>query len=1414
MIRTVVIIFSLYASSVFGQRSTVTVLQPRVYDASTNPNSYCSVKDLSNPVSPILDNCPGRSTCVEISNGKGRCTVFTLEEHQSATAFDYQASKVLQFETQLSSSAAALSCVNDDISAIATTEEKWRCNEIAVHLFLGDDDIVDDYDTSCTVTYHGNIGSQMTSGSLSTVGMDAATLSSGFASDSGEKKLSCHFVPQNNKYIGYSFAQVTFTKLSTKLALGEKAEKIIKLPMKFVPGNKVDGGSVEAADGYPSDPPLENAHNLISMPTSGDGIYGSTSNEGTLKLSYRLNVMDSRYLVNSQSGVELLTKNAGDFRLIKEGLEIHSDYSNFYSSSKNQFVNSGVSATPLPYADYKSGTCDKAGKVGANSATGQSLDNTECAATTDYYDRKFAQYELSGVYQALYGNMKHWKRGYVGCQLCNNRLSIAGFQKQGGTVEIDVAIDIDVSTLQSGCVGDSTTSTYCIQLDNVFATPVTSGGMFDSKALRLPNCDTNAQNCGAAGGYDPQNAQGHPLSEFFTPIVAGKIDYPDYDSEFDFLSSNRLVVTDSTKELANSASTGLQIGAACESAGKGKVYELSSNMLSAANNLFYTQCRVIVLDKEFAKASTLIFFDSPASKSGCTNSSCAGAVYSSILQVDKRRILVSDTELSLLRRKTANVEKAGAAITMIISKFTEDPTMILNYTLKGTNTMMGYDNVGAKCLTAIQAQCNGEAALDSEINIQTSSVNGATKKHTIRSSPACSGYLDVQLTDDDSFGTYNLRVACSRTTAQSQDRIDLTFDFSLGYDLVQNKVTAEAHYLSDMGSSNETGFDSSNMPSGLSQNLVVSASYGTCSSANVIERVNSTGTFVGCDGDANNNGLFSDQAGSAKFLSDGLGLDAWSHCAWSVADDSVNDQYVVTTNIAMRYDRKIVYTSSTGSTFSQNAFCADRKFITSIKRDATATVSVSTLRAPTLERAVNVQDIEWVSCGTNQYELHITINSKEKDVTSSTWTDSPLNTVLKPTVSYAVDSDSMSIDLVIENPVGQPLSSIHPSNKFTLKSTCISITSNDCDELCDTSNQCTAQTSADSTGAGEAAQSIYSKLSHTETDLVLRGDFAGGPVDSDVKISTLYVQCPVDIVNTATGFLRAGANFQCDAEIANVSSTSVADQTNCDQAYTTDSGTGVVKLYLSDSSSTAHLLTAAEATAAETANWQIRHSKIYIERYEKNFDGSEGSLLSTDAFCECGDITVAYDGSTAPVCKDYSTQNDLSDRIFGLTPFNTLDCGRVVLSENQYDSIRFDFVPLSDATNDVFKIRFDILGENDDLDDASLRRLRSITYRQTLQATNSLSTGTNGFSVVSASYNTAEDPVEEDVPSGAAGDAGETNWAVIAIIIAACCAVLFWQWVQGKFPFTLCKKKATPAVGTVAGVEAEEEVRRFSNLRY
>ena len=1338
MNKVLFVILSIF-SVAHAQRATVTLLQPRMY-AATNTKSECIVKDLSDANDLKLDNCPGGATCVEGSTtGKGRCTVFTLAEHQGATAFDYTASRVIRAETQLATSGAGLSCDLSNVAGMSDNNQKWRCIEHAVHLFLGDDESISDYQSSCSVSYEGNIGSKMTSGNLGNSGMDSATLSSGFASSSTDKKLSCHYVPQNNLYLGYGYAQVTFTKKSSALALGEKEAKIIKVPMRFVPGNAVDAGDVLDSTTSAADPDLTSAHNEISMATASDGITGSTSSGGELQLSYRVNVMDKRYKVADQSGVEVLNQAAGNFNLIKEGLEIHADYSTFYNAAENDFLNAGVGATPLDYSAYKTGNCTKRGQ-----SAGDSLASTGCQHAEGYYDRDFAQYQLSGTYKAKYGGMEHWKKGYIGCQLCSNRLAIQGFATQSGGAQIDVALDIDVTSLNSGCTADATTT--CITLDNIFADPV-GDGVEDGKALRLPNCDSNGisgNNCGSTGGYDPQHASGHVLGEFFTPKLEGTTSYGDYDSDFDFLSGNRLVVTDDTKFLNSSSNSGLEIAAECASAGQGKVYTMSADMLAAANDLFYNKCRIVVKDIDFAKKSNIVFFKSQNDKTGCDTAACSNAVYAEITQVDGRRILVGDAELSLLRRKLATVEKAGAAITMSIAKYTESATQVLRFDIVGTNTMMGYNANTEKCTTNLVStdeDCT-EVAIDSELEFISSSINGARKEHTIRSSPSCTGFLDVQFKDqNDTFAVYDLRIPCSRTTASAMDEVTLTYDFTFGYDLTTNVVTAKAYYLSDMSSYNHTNLNVGNANSGLKQDLLVSVSYGQCSSTNTILRNNESGAFHGCEASSNANGKWADQSGSNFFQSTGLTLNEWSHCAQKVEDISGSNSYIVTTKIAMNYQRKLKYTSSSGSTISTNNFCADRVFVTTIKRDATATVTVATLRAPTLERAVTVTDIAWIACsGTNSFKLEISISSSQKDTTSgnAAWSPSNLKKVLKPTSSSSSDSDSLMIN------VGT-MTAGAPTHAFKLESSCITVSAADCDERCDADgDNCEAQSLATST-----ADSAYSQLTHTATDLVLRGEFTNSDVDSDVNIVTKYVECPLDEANENTGYVRAGATMDCDSAIANAASPTVDGDTDCTQAYTTDKGQADVKLYLvspANDANATQLLLATEAAAASNQNWQIRHSSIYIERFEKNFDGTEGSLLSSEEFCECGEKAVQYNSSTECVEK--------ADRVFGLIPFGTLECGRNISTTADvsvaYDRIRFNFLPLADATNDIFKVKFVLLAENTDLDEATARRrmLRSITVRKTLKSSASVSASAGGLQVVQPSYNTADDAPAAPPASG------------------------------------------------------------------
>ena len=1651
-----------------AQRATLTLLQPRMYNADSNANSLCDVKDITDPLSPTLDNCPLGATCIaDTDPAKGRCTVFTVEEHQGSTGNDYTTSVILEAETQLSSTAGALTC---NLSDLGDAEEKWRCIEHAANLFLGDNEAASDYEQDCAVLYKGDIGSKITSGTLDTTGMDGATLTAssdntGTAFSSDAEKLSCHFVPQNNKYLGYAFAEVAFTKKASALNAGEKATKIIKIPMLFRPGNKKNAGSVANEDGYPEDPDLETAHDLLSLPTADDGITGSTSNEGELQINYKLNVMDSRYFIISQSGVEALHQQAGNFDLIKEGLEIGDTYLNFYDSSKDSFVNSGIDAVALAYADYETGSCYKNG-VDA----GASLSATGCdISSPSYYGRDYAQYKLEGTYKALYGGMGHWKKGYVECAMCDNRLIVQGFTPQSGNSQIDIGVDIDLNSLNSGCDGSVEN---CITLPNIFAEPVSNDA-----ALRLPNCNSTGSNCGAAGGYDPQHANGHVLGEFFVPKVQGTIDYGDYDSEFDFLSSKRLKISDSSKLLENEASSGLAISDDCEDYGKGPISGLSNDMLAAVNDMFYSKCRIIVKDIEFAETSSSIYFTDEDAANACSTDDCAGAVYADVTQVDGRRILVGDAELSLLRRKLATVEKVGASITMSISKYTDDPTQVLTYDVVGTDTMIGYtsnstecdlvdelipqitfpsDNTKlyggttcadpAACETSCEAdnncqgytdsgvgavtacssncaddfvnqpqycgtecsdeancktqcdadntcdgiseydlthqvanygtdtsdwrgmnnnyvtggptvdeckfyaeamgltwrgtmnydgfahgcvrvlqfhlgrsvgvyynydasvgywatKCNGyvgyegraecitgpsystqaavnkwfygssecsafdptggfsdfalnkeytlqqsgernwvygaalegagvsftetstmvpsgnkvlrsgcqELALDSEIEFITSAVNGEEKEHTIRSSSQCTGFLDIQLRDQDhAFAVYDLRLPCSRTTAAAADEISLTFDFTLGYDLVTNKVTTKAYYLSSMSSATVTGLPVGGN-AGLSQDISVVVDYGKCDSSNAIVREDEAGVAFGteCAASDNASGEFTDEAGSSHFLNDGLDLDAWSHCAQKVVDDNANSAYIVTTKVAMRYTRELTYNSGSGDTMSTSHLCSDRKFVTTINRDASATVTVATLRAPSLERAVAVTDIEWVKCnGENSFKLEITVSATQKE-NNKDWTDANLNRVLKPVVSGADDSDQLMIE------VGS-MTTYTPSNQFKLVSSCITISAADCEELCDAGgSNCTPQADAE-----DSSQSAWSKLSHTQTAVIMRGDFTNSDVDSDVNIVTRYVECPLDESNDSTGNLRAGATMECDAALSSVPSTTVDGETNCAEAYVTDSGTADVKLYITADNAADHLLTAAEQTAANDQNWRIRHSSIYIERYEKNFDKSKGSLLSSEEFCECGSKTTDYNDTVACVSK--------ADRIFGLIPFNTLECGKDTAGVITYDQIKFDFLPLTQATNDLFEVKFVLLAENTDLDDInSRRRLRAVSKsvslnRPKLGASAATAASAGAFSVIVAEHNTADDalPANSDTATTTAAPVTHKHsfgdgWITVGVIggIVAVVGVII------LLIMTAVNKAAPGAVASLRkriGKEQEgyERVQRFSNLRY
>lgn len=1452
------VLFTLLFFAASSERATITLLQPRMIDTSSNTKGLCVVKD--NTASPKqVDNCPGGSICVEttsltISNKPikhGRCTLFTLALHQGASAFDHEATTELKIETGIDSNGNELSC--DRTVTNPTTHQKWRCLEIGVHLL---DIVTSEYDPSCTVEYKGVMGENMGNGTNGKLGATVHDRDGGndqSATDISGKNykvvssqsdaLSCYFIPQNRLYLGSSYAQITFTKTSN-LGLGEKAKKIVKLPLRHVPGNPVVAGATGTAVSA-ADPAVNGAHSLISSLANEGLMYNdsaSVSDGGTMKVKYKFIVQDKRYKTKDQSGIEALPQTLGPFQVIKEGLEIHADYQNFYDATENEFANTNVYATPLSQTKRISSTtqCALKGTSGGSSA---------CTNSDLIYDDK-SQFQLEGVYEAKYGGLPHWKKGYIGCQLCDNKLAIKAFENSG-VPQLDASFDVDVTQLRSGC-----TSGSCIYLQNIFADEVNSGvGHEDLKAVRLPNCKSDGSKCGSAGGFDPQHENGHVLGEFLKPKVigtngvsgSGATGYLDLDAQFDFLGSSRLIVTDDTKKITNTAvgNSGLAIHGDCASKGSGAVYTMSNDMLSAANQLFYTDCKIKVYKTAYGKVSTIAYFKSSAARQTCLTTqgagNCTNAVYAQIIENDNRVIKIGNTELSLLRRKLASVDKSGAAITMSVSKQTGDST-ILYFEVKGSDTMVGYNSDGTA----------KSSLKDSERYFQTDSLDNAIIRHTVRSSPACTGFMDIQIHDrNNSFAKFDVRLPCSRTTASATDNIKLSFDFTLGYDLVTNKLSAEAIYLSDMASNNVTGYMNDTLfDSGLQQNLEVSAAFGTCSADNQFVKkgdssadwTDNNGDFKNCAQSSSANGAFSVDTGTTRFENkNAMDLPSWKNCSYSVQDDSSNNNYIVTTNLALRYKRTLYYTSNTGSTFSVNYFCADRTFTTTLRRDASASVSVATLQAPELQRAVSVTDISWESCtqsnGAAGYELHIDITNKQKDVTATTWTtENTLTNVLKQTSSEAVDSDNLQIvkgTKMINSQKTTMGEGEAANSNFTLKSACVVITQADCDAI-----------TAPQTSATASTGSEYAKLTHTKTDLVLRGDFQGGAaVDSDVQIVTRYLECPVDEANEASGYVRAGAQLVCDAAIQNASSPTVESQNDCTKAYTTDKGTAIAKLYLSNNdASSSSKLTSSEHTKAVNAGWIPRHVQIFIERYEKDFLSTTGTgtLLSTDKFCECGAADTQFNAATQ--CKKHSSSNvnglNLKDRITQLTPFSTIVCGGGSANAYTYDRLKVDFTPLADATNDLFVVRFEILSENTNL---NTRRLRRSTIRYTLGATSSATASSSALAIVPASTQQGDGPAVEELPAlpapsqpapvapeepaapaAAESDSEElSTGAIVGIVAGSVVGLLLIIWgimwaMRGcsTSDIPLFAPASSEFSGAAVGFSDSGRQRRFNNLRY
>lgn len=208
---------------------------------------------------------------------------------------------------------------------------------------------------------------------------------------------SCVFYVANNKFVGETSVTVSFHKIPSTVGTG-KAIHTISVPVGFSPhgtdknfreafqADIIDselqnkyfrdvaihyGKHCEHAGNYIS-PLLTDGSTWTAISANGDNCeaphsyYDCTpgnsedggctySEAGTVNVRLSGTFIDTRYKTAAQNGVERLTKDIGDFLILKSGLELHQDYRSFNDPTLNDFSkgNDGtIKLNPIKY-DYR-----------------------------------------------------------------------------------------------------------------------------------------------------------------------------------------------------------------------------------------------------------------------------------------------------------------------------------------------------------------------------------------------------------------------------------------------------------------------------------------------------------------------------------------------------------------------------------------------------------------------------------------------------------------------------------------------------------------------------------------------------------------------------------------------------------------------------------------------------------------------------------------------------------------------------------------------------------------------------------------------------------------------------------------------------------------------------------------------------
>ena len=1271
------------------------------YDAGNAEG--CRTQDASGTCPEGPCDCPTGSTCIPKnpfqSGSVDTCRTLTTSVYQGTSGYDYESNSVIYSPTQVPwLTAYSSEKVDAEGSADgAGSQDKYhsykvQLNEVNELLYTG-----------CEVSLGGALV-DATADKADPPALQAAAV----FDNSQSQTVTCVFRPLNKGYLGIINVNITFTKDPVYMGIGEKDIESIEMHIRFSPDQSDDewhnplhtqwaSGSfkdilfpdhdrnVVSDNRY--DTALTNKANtdtsVFRFDQFNDGSsdigYDNTAAsalKGTVRLPVRGHFFDGRYKIAEQSGVEALLDNIGDGVMRKEGMDIHYDFKDFYDASKNSFKNANINMNPVSlFTDY--------------------IQEGDLHSSL----QEHAQYVMEHVYTFTYGGydnseLSHFQKDYLSCPLCEARVVFKAFRKTGAydSTQGGSGTDLDDYMMRYHTdinIDHLPTSTNTVFLDDIDVKAVDiADGHSVSGALRLPTVD------------DPQNPNGHALGEFFTVVKATtQIEYQSLIDTFELLGT-RLVVTGGAgqTDITATATQGCDAGA-------GPLYQLGNDIVSKAQAIFDRDCRIVIPKVTFGTVTTLDY----------TNALSA-TTSSTIYETDLRQIFSGNTELSLLRRKTdTQASNSGSSVTFEISKV--GVTGALSFTIKGSNTMLGYGSDGRECteadVTAGNAGCKG-VLLAGENQITTNVLDSVATSVSVRSSPDCFLYMDVELHDNNApFAVYPLRLPCVRTTDQIGDELNLTYAFSSGYSLSDDVVTAEIDY---------------DLPTGMLLS-VFDYGFGSCAknASNFDVLVKPTtcvddGTHLPVTG-------WVDDGVSEIVLDadDDVTLLTLKNCDDSsdgIAD--TEDNYQITHYLGMVYRRDFL---EGGRTMSRT-YCQDQKFVTSLRRDATATVTVATLVSPTLERSVMVTEIKWIGCSSELevckgssdcYKLSIALDSREKDTFAATWSDSVLKDVFSPT-SGGVNTDSMT--------VVHSLSAGSTGHVWSLESQCGPVYS------------CTD-------GAGTHFGDL---TSGTEQDIVLRGRFEGVDVDTDVKVKTKFQECPLESATTDLGGeLLVGMELTCQAPDGSGGwNTTVVDggsgaRSTVDSAVSEDvSGTETPKKNCATALASAKAIVFSDiyldgrnsTGLANAAGWSFRDIDYKINRFEADLYGNKdpSKQISSDLMME-----IRYNSG--------NSNYDCTQKKSGLTGLptsfdsNILKCASAAITEAQAKSLEFDLQPLQEANMDIFEVEMIAVLRNGDLEQRRLRKTFIIDHRLKASVVDETS---GGFQVLPATKEISDYTDSED----------------------------------------------------------------------